>query len=198
MDNRIIGLTGGIATGKTTVANYIAETYRIPVLDADIFAREAVEPGSEILDRIVQRYGQKILTPDGNLDRPQLGQIIFNSEDDRQWIEAQIHPYVRQRFVKSIEEYKRQTPNLRIVLVVPLLFEAGMRDLVTEVWVVSCSLDEQCHRLMERNNLSLPAAQARIAAQMPLDRKCELADRVLDNSGEGSLWRDRVDTELRK
>lgn len=184
---RAIGLTGGIATGKTAISSYLADTYKFPILDADIYAREAVHPGSPILESIVERYGAVILLPDGNLNRSELGNIIFCNPAERQWLEQQIHPYVRRRFVEGtqscIAALTQDTHNtLTLVLVVPLLFEAQMTDLCTEIWVVYCSPQVQLERLMQRDGLSGDRASARINAQMPLAQKCQKADFVLDNS----------------
>ena len=120
MTKRLIGLTGGIATGKSTVANYLATTYNLPILDADIYAREAVSINSPILTQIAQRYGQEILLVDGNLNRGKLGDIIFNQPQEREWVENIIHPYVKNLFLKTIEQSSAPT----LVLVIPLLFEA--------------------------------------------------------------------------
>lgn len=177
-DRRIIGLTGGIATGKSTVANYLANTYHLPILDADIYAREAVQLDSPILSAIAQRYNSDILLPDGTLNRKKLGQIIFNNPDERQWLEQQIHPYVQNRFLEKINEL----PNQTLTLVVPLLFEAGMTNLVTEIWVVYCPSQQQLERLIQRDHLTLEQAQARINSQMPIKEKCDRADVILDNS----------------
>jgi dephospho-CoA kinase len=122
---RIIGLTGGIATGKTTVAEYLASAYALPILDADIYAREAVQPGSPILVNIVDRFGSEILLPDARLNRSQLGEIIFSDPTERRWLESQIHPYVRDR-LQAEQQALAQHPIL--VMVVPLLFEAKMTD----------------------------------------------------------------------
>jgi dephospho-CoA kinase len=175
---RLIGLTGGIATGKSTVAKYLAETYHLPILDADIYAREAVNNGSPILVQIVERYGSKILLPNGDLNREKLGEIVFKNKLERQWIESKIHPYVRERFDQEIQKSLQET----LVLVIPLLFEAKITNLVTEIWVVSCSESQQLQRLINRNKLTLEQAQARISSQMPLTEKIVLADVVLDNS----------------
>jgi dephospho-CoA kinase len=175
---RLIGLTGGIATGKTTVANYLASTYSLPVLDADIYARDAVTVGSPILKAIAGRYGEQILLPDGSLNRQKLGEIIFQQPDERNWIEGLIHPYVGERFKEAIAQSSSPT----LVLVIPLLFEARMTNLVTEIWVVSCSESQQLQRLIQRNNLSQQQAQARIDSQLSLTKKASLADVVLDNS----------------
>ncbi len=175
---RLIGLTGGIATGKTTVAKYLAETYEIPILDADVYARDAVAVDSPILNAITQRYGEDIFLSNGELNRQKLGDIVFKNQIERLWIESLIHPYVREKFNQEIAKSPAQT----LVLVIPLLFEAGITDVVTEIWVVSCSESQQLERLMQRNNLTLEQAQARINSQMPLAEKIARADVVLDNS----------------
>lgn len=189
MTKRIIGLTGGIATGKTTVANYLASAYNLPILDADIYAREAVSVGSPILQEIVQRYGEEILLADGNLNRQKLGEIIFNKQEERHWVEGLIHPYVGDRFLKEITLSPAQT----LVLVIPLLFEAQMTDLVTEIWVVSCSEQQQLQRLMQRNHLTLEQAQTRIKSQMSIAEKVARADVVLDNSSTLEVLLKQVD-----
>lgn len=178
MSQRRIGLTGGIATGKTTVSNYLANTHKLPVLDADIYAREAVQPGSPILQQIVQRY-DNIQLADGTLNRLRLGEIIFSNPKQRQWLEQQIHPYVRSRFQA---ELKILAAIPTIILVIPLLFEVGMTDLVTEIWVVSCSPEQQLQRMQERDHLSPEQAIARIKSQLPLSEKLAKAGIILDNS----------------
>lgn len=191
-DRRIIGLTGGIATGKSTVANYLANPYHLPILDADIYARKAVQLSSPILSAIAQHYNSDILLPDGTLNRKKLGQIIFNNPDERQWLEQQIHPYVQNRFVEEIN----QLPNQTLALVVPLLFEAGMTNLVTEIWVVYCPFQQQLERLMQRDHLTLEQAQARINSQMPIEEKCDRADVVLNNSSTLEALLKQVDAAI--
>jgi dephospho-CoA kinase len=197
---RIIGLTGGIGTGKSTVSHYLASAYHLPILDADIYAREAVQIGSPVLKAIAERYGSDILLPDGTLNRRQLGQIVFSNSDELRWLEQQIHPYVRDRFVEAINELLCKN-NLVVqhaaaVLVVPLLFEAGMTDLVTEIWVVRCSEQQQLERLMQRDKLTLEQAQARINSQMPIEEKAARADVVLDNSSTLEALLKQVDAAL--
>ncbi len=177
MKRRIIGLTGGIGTGKTTVANYLETVKKLPILDADQLAREAVA-NAPILKTIQQRYGNEILQTDGSLDRSRLGKIIFNHPTEKQWLEQQIHPYVRQRIETSLTELTAPV----VVVVVPLLIEAKMTDLVTEIWVVSCSPQQQLKRVMERDGLSEAEARSRINAQMPLADKIAIADVTIDNS----------------
>ncbi len=188
---RIIGLTGGIATGKTTVANYLATAYSLPIFDADIYARDAVSVDSPILQAIAQRYGAEILLADKSLNRPKLGEIIFNNQAERSWVENLIHPYVRDRFFCPITEHSKI-----MVFVVPLLFEAQMTDLVTEIWVVSCSEQQQLARLMQRNNLTLEQAQARIHSQMPISEKAARADIILDNNSTKDALLKQLDFAL--
>lgn len=189
---RIIGLTGGIGTGKTTVSNYLAHHHQLPVLDADIYAREAVQLGSPVLSKIYERYGADIQLPDGTLNRKCLGEIVFSQPLERQWLEQQIHPFVRSRFQSELDTLVAPT----VVLVVPLLFEAGMTDLVTEIWVVSCSPEQQLRRMMERDRFSLEQAQIRINSQLPLQEKLSRADVVLDNSSTPDSLLKQVDLAL--
>lgn len=189
---RLIGLTGGIATGKSTVAAYLQQQHQLTLLDADRYARQAVRPDSPILKALAQRYGPGILTSEGRLDRPQLGEIIFNDPQQRAWVEGQIHPYVRHCFEQALQQLTDPT----LVLVIPLLFEAGLRDWVTEIWVVSCAPDQQLQRLMHRHPLSEAQAQQRILSQWPLAQKMAQADVVLDNSGGLASLYAQVDQAL--
>ena len=189
---RVIGLTGGIATGKTTVADYLADAYNLPILDADIYAREAVAVNSPLLQQIVKRHGEQILLEDGSLNRKKLGEIIFNQQQERLWIDNLIHPYVGDRLSLGIKETSVET----LVAVVPLLFEAGMTDLVTEIWVVTCPEKQQLERLMQRNQLTLEQAQARISSQMPLAQKKKKADIILDNSSNVEKLLHQVDIAI--
>ncbi|PPS43353.1 dephospho-CoA kinase [Chroococcidiopsis sp. TS-821] len=188
---RIIGLTGGIATGKSTVAHYLATHHHLPIFDADVYAREAVKIGSPVYDAIAQRYGIDIFQEDGSLNRKKLGDIIFNSAEERTWLEQQIHPYVRDRFAEAMQQ-----PYQTIVCVIPLLFEAGLTHLVTEIWVVVCSPQQQLARLMQRNQLTREQALARINSQMSLAEKASRADVVLDNSSTLEALLQQIDTAL--
>lgn len=190
---RLIGITGGIGTGKSTITNYLQTRYHLPILDADIYAREAVAVGSPILAAIRQRYGDDILGSDGSLDRPKLGAIIFNNPTERQWLESQIHPYVRSCFDREISRLK---PDATAVLAIPLLFEAKITDLVTEIWVVSCDLTTQLQRVMMRDRLDESAARQRIASQMPLAEKMALADVNLDNSTTLDNLKLQIDSKI--
>ncbi|NJL91889.1 MAG: dephospho-CoA kinase [Coleofasciculaceae cyanobacterium SM2_1_6] len=188
---RIIGLTGGIASGKSTVARYLQERHGLLVFDADLYAREAVVWGSPILEQIIDRYGAEILG-EKQLDRRRLGEIIFRDPAEKQWLEQQIHPFVRQRFERDIAQH----PTQDMVLVVPLLIEAQMTDLVNQVWVVTCTQEQQLARLVSRDQLSPAAAQGRIDSQMPLAQKIPLAEVVLDNTGDRAELLTQIDRAM--
>jgi dephospho-CoA kinase len=190
---RLIGITGGIGTGKSTVTNYLHSRYHLPILDADIYARSAVAVGSPILTAISQHYGDDILRSDGTLDRPRLGKIIFSNPVERQWLESQIHPYVRHCFEREIIHLQ---PDATAVLAIPLLFEAKITDLVTEIWVVSCDLATQIERVMKRDRIDKSAAIQRIESQMPLTDKIALADVNLDNSTNITDLERQVDLKI--
>ena len=195
MGQRTIGLTGGIATGKSTVADYLARQHHLPVLDADVYARQAVEPGSAVLGAIAHRYGSSILQADGTLNRGQLGEIVFNDPAEKRWLEQQIHPVVRQCFATAMAELGEAAI---VVQVIPLLFEANLTDQVSEIWVVSCPLDQQRQRLMARNGLSPEQADARIGSQLPLAGKVARADVVIDNDADLPTLFRRVDQALQQ
>lgn len=186
---RKIGLTGGIATGKTTVSNYLAAQYNLLILDADLYAREAVAVGSPILAAIFDRYGDHLKLADGSLNRSALGDIIFNHPSEKKWLENQIHPYVRDRFALALKQEHHTT----IVLSIPLLFEANLTDLVTEIWVVACDRQQQLARLQQRDRLNLAQAQARIDSQLPLSTKIAQADVVLNNNSDRQTLFTQID-----
>lgn len=189
---RRIGLTGGIGMGKTTISNYLAAK-QIPIFDADVYAREAVAPGSALLADIVARYGMSILLPDGTLDRRRLAVIIFDSPPEKIWLEQQIHPFVRDR-IES--ELRRLADAPILLLVIPLLFEARMTNLVTEIWVVYTHPEQQEQRLKERDRLNSHQIRARIDGQMAIERKVQQADIVLDNSSTLEALYQQVDQAL--
>ncbi|MEL6439260.1 MAG: dephospho-CoA kinase [Cyanobacteria bacterium J06621_8] len=186
---RLIGLTGGIATGKTTVSNYLATRYGLPVLDADLYAREAVAQGSAILQLIFDRYGELVKLPDASLNRTSLGDIIFNDAAEKQWLEGQIHPFVRDRFTQELGQTEANT----VILAIPLLFESKLTDMVTEIWVVNCDRSVQSDRLQQRNSLTPEQAETRIDNQLPLTTKIKQADVVLNNNSDLEYLYNQVD-----
>jgi len=180
---RRIGLTGGIATGKSTVGALLAAR-GLPVLDADQFAREALAPGSAGAQEALAHFGERVQAPSAGelpqpaIDRAALGRIVFADAAERAWLERLVHPLVRARFTAELERL-RQEPV--VVLMIPLLFEAGLEGLCSEVWLVDCGEEQQLQRLMGREGLDEAEARRRIAAQWPLARKRALADVVIDN-----------------
>lgn len=191
---RIIGLTGGISTGKSTVSDYLRWRYELPVLDADVYARAAVAKGSEVLGMIRDRYGSQILLPDESLNRLRLGQIIFNDKTEKIWVEQHIHPFVRSQFKAVTATF---SPDQTLVYSIPLLFEANLTHLVSETWVVTCNAIQQKERLMARNQICSIDAQSRIDAQMSLEEKCKRADYIIDNSASKEETFAEVDKALR-
>ena len=179
-----IGLTGGIATGKSMVGRLLAE-HSLPVLDADVYAREALAAGTDGAKAVLQRYGDCVRVK-GNkpgstvIDRDALGAIIFKQPAEKAWLEAIVHPLVRTCFERELNELKEQPT---VVLMIPLLFEAGLESLCSEVWLVDCTEEQQLQRLMARNSLGEAEALARIHAQWPLARKRPLADELINNTG---------------
>ena len=186
---RRIGLTGGIASGKSSVGRHLVEL-GLPVLDADVYAHEALAPGSSGSEMVLQRYGPTIGEPirinqsateqARGINRRALGQIVFNDPEERQWLEQLIHPLVRARFEA---ELKRLHQEPTVVLMIPLLFEARLEELCSEIWVVNCEEKQQMERLMARDGLSTQDAAQRIQAQWPLRQKCQQADQVIENGG---------------
>jgi dephospho-CoA kinase len=177
---RRIGLTGGIASGKSSVGALL-EARGLPVLDADHYAREALAPETPATQAVLARYGEAVQGgAAGRLDRAALGRIVFADAAERRWLEALVHPLVRQRFDQGLAA-QAQAP--AVVLMIPLLFEAGLEGLCSEVWLVDCDEAQQLQRLMARDGLSEAEARARLAAQWPLARKRGLADVRLDNRG---------------
>jgi dephospho-CoA kinase len=196
---RRIGLTGGIASGKSSVGQWLT-TQGIPVLDADAYAHEALKPGSPGAKAVLERYGNRVRQPgqepEANravIDRKALGQLVFADAAERRWLEELVHPLVRARLESALEQLERETT---VVLMIPLLFEAGLEQLCSEVWLVDCDECQQQERLSARNQLSHADAQARIEAQWPLARKRRLADVLISNRGTPGAWRSQVEQLL--
>lgn len=177
----IVGLTGGIASGKSTVSNMLKEM-NIPVIDADIESRLAVKKGEPAYFKIISEFGREILLPDGEIDRAKLGSIIFHQEENRQLLNQIVHPEVRRRMNEKIEQAKRKSEPV-IVLDIPLLFESKLTFMVDKTILVYVSEETQLKRLMERNHLTVKEAEARIHSQMPLSEKVSLSDAVINNNG---------------
>lgn len=177
----VIGLTGGIASGKSTVSNMLREM-NITVVDADVEARLAVEKGEPAYKRIIEEFGREILMPNEEIDRQKLGSIIFHHADKRQLLNEIVHPEVRTRMNRMVEAAKTRQEKM-VILDIPLLFESKLTYMVDKTLLVYVDPQIQLVRLMERNNLSKEDAEARIHSQMPLSDKVKLADAVINNNG---------------
>ena len=176
----IIGLTGSIASGKSTIAEMLRNV-GLPIVDGDVIAREVVEPGKPALQQIVDVFGAEILTDEGVLNRPMLGQIIFSDIEKRKALNAIMHPAIRAEMLRQRDRFVEVGQH--VVLDIPLLFENKLQHLVEKVLVVTVSEETQLARLMERNGLTEVEAKQRIASQLPLSVKEAGADAVVDNNG---------------
>ena len=187
----VAGLTGGIATGKSTVAA-IFEEAGARLIDADRIAREAVRKGSPAHRDIVAHFGMDVLLGDGEIDRKRLAAIIFNNPAAQRALEHIVHPQVKQEVDRRVALIRRQAPDALIILDIPLLFEAGMQRGLDAVIVVYAPEHLQLARLMARDGLTEPEALARIRAQMPIESKRALATRVIDNAGSREQTRQQA------
>ena len=193
MAQRRIGLTGGIATGKSSAARLLEQHHGLPVLDADLYARQALEPGQPATEAVLKRFGTKVVSNSGVVDRRALGAIVFNNQDERRWLEQLVHPIVRQRFDQELVQLDT---NPAVVLMIPLLFESGLEALCSETWLVDCDESQQLQRLMARDQLSQAEAQARMNAQWPLARKRPLADVLISNRGDAAALNAQLEDAL--
>ncbi|MFP5503817.1 MAG: dephospho-CoA kinase [Candidatus Sericytochromatia bacterium] len=190
---RLIGLTGGIAPGKTAVSHLLAAR-GAAIIDTDLLAREVVEPGNPAYQDIVGDFGEGVLRPDGALDRAKLGAVVFADAEARRRLNGYTHPRIRQLMMERVAALQASaTPPPAAVLVIPLLFENGLDALVEESWLVKVDPEVQKERLMRRDGFSPAEAEQRIASQMPLAEKLERATRVIDNSGDLSALDAEVD-----
>lgn len=177
----ILGLTGGIATGKSTVGRFF-ESQGIPVVDADKGARQVMEPGQAAYHDVVKTFGQEILTKDGTIDRTRLGAIVFNDPAKLSKLNETVHSHVL-NWIKEEKDKLIKAGHPLVVLDIPLLYEIGFENEVDAVMVIYVDPETQLKRLMKRDNLSENEAQIRIAAQASIDSKAEKADIVIDNRG---------------
>lgn len=194
-------LTGGIATGKSTVSNYLLEK-GYPVIDTDILSRQAVEPGSKGLSQIVADFGPQVLTPEGNLDRDAVARLVFQDSKWRDRLNQIVHPLVFKATKAGLDDYRQAGAEL-VFVDMPLYFEVGVNYLdqvkPVQVWLVYVDEDTQLKRLLDRNHYDLDHAKDRIASQYPIEEKAQQADVVIDNRGiiENTLKQvDQALTEL--
>lgn len=178
---RCIGLTGGIATGKSTAARILTGVHGLTVLDADHFARAALAPGTAATCAVLQRYGSAVKQEDGSIHRRSLARIVFAAVAERHWLEQLVHPQVHRDLLAALAAHHQLDT---VVLMVPLLFEAGWQTLCSETWLVDLDEAAQRQRLQQRDRLTTQEINHRIGAQWPLARKRQLADVVLDNRSD--------------
>ena len=192
----IIGLTGSIATGKSTISSYL-QTKQIPVVDEDLLAREVVEPGTPGIKQLEETFGQRIIHLDGTLNRGALGDLLFHNDWVREKVNAILHPLIFGLLDQRVAEYQAQQEPI-IVVDIPLLYEEKGQDHVDEVWVVYVPEAVQLERLMQRNNLRRAEAKVKIETQLPIEDKAKWADVVIDNSKTKAESYQQVDKELER
>ncbi len=187
---RVIGLTGGIASGKSSVARLLVN-YGIPVVDADQLARAAVLPGTDTLRQITANFGAQVLDPLGALDRTALAEIVFADPEARRKLEGIVHPAIKSLAEKRLAELKRRGETV-VVYMAPLLIEAGATERVDEIWVVYVDRETQLKRLMARDGISLENAEKWLAAQMSMEAKADYGRIVIDNCGTIEMLGEKV------
>ncbi|CAO1408009.1 unnamed protein product [Diamesa tonsa] len=178
----LVGLTGGIACGKSSVAEVFVKN-DIPFINADHISRQIVEPGTTASKKIRAAFGDEVFQDDGTLNREKLGKIIFDDVEKRRTLNQITHPIIHRTIYKEVFRYFLMGENF-VVVELPLLFELNvMRDFIHKVICVTCEEDIQLSRLMDRNNLTLSEAKKRVSSQMPLEEKCNKSNWVIENSG---------------
>ena len=177
-----MGLTGGIASGKSTVSAMLAEKGAF-LVDADVIAREVMLPGHQVLDAVVRRFGKEMLRPDGSLDRARLGAVIFRDPASRRDLNGLTHPAIRKEMLRPMEACESREPDRLIVADIPLLYETGWEKMLDKVLVVYVPRGLQLERLIGRDGLTAEQVESRLQAQMSIEDKRTRADYVIDNSG---------------
>lgn len=189
----LVVLTGGIASGKSTVSRFLMGK-GFPVIDTDIIARKIVTPGSSALGEIVSVWGEEILNPDGTLNRKKLGAIVFSSERDRKKLEKITHPRIVSAMMAEVNRIKSPV----VFMDIPLFFETGVPIINDQVWLVYCKPHQQLERLMKRDNIGSVPARIRLDSQIPIEKKKELAGVIIDNSNEIEDTLSQVKKEIKK
>ena len=175
---KVIGLTGGIASGKSTVSELLS-AHGFKIVDADIASRQAVEKGTKGLERVKEAFGEQAIDENGEMNRAYVGEVVFNQPEKRLELNEIVHPIVREIMEKEKAQYLSE--GYHVIMDIPLLFENNLQDTVDEVWLVYTSESIQIDRLMERNNISMEEAKARVYSQISIDKKRRMADREIDN-----------------
>lgn len=186
----VIALTGGIASGKSTVTDRFAD-HGVSIVDTDVIAREVVAPGSPLLDAITRRFGADILDSSGNLRRARLRRIVFEAPEEREWLERLLHPEILRRTADQV----RAARGPYCLVVIPLLAETGVPPDVDRVLVVDTTEDLQLRRLTKRDDIDLPAARSMLGSQATREERLSIADDVIPNLGTLAELLARVDTQ---
>ena len=194
---KIIGLTGGIGSGKSTVTDYLIAR-GFPVLDADKIAREIVLPGSEMLIQLISVFGKSILMQDGSLDRKKLGNIVFSDPEKKKTLDGLMHTRILELIHDRILEYREETVHKLIFIDAPLLFETGLDKSFSETWVIDVDEETRINRIMERDGLKREDIAMRISNQMTRDEKNKRADVILDNTGNQEALYQQIEQLLQK
>tara|TARA_B100000524_G_scaffold336742_1_gene226906 strand:- start:105 stop:719 length:615 start_codon:yes stop_codon:yes gene_type:complete len=187
-NQRRIGLTGGIASGKSTISEYIKTHTKFPILDADNISKELIKPNTIGYKKILDYFGNQIIDKKSSekaINRKVLRKIIFENEKDRAWVQKLLHPLIKDTMIKECNQYKN---NEIILLVIPLLFEAKFEDICTEIWLVKCTEEKQIKRLVKRDKISEEEARSIIKLQLNFEEKTKSSDVILDNSDNSNQW----------
>ncbi len=189
---RRIGLTGGIASGKSTIANYIKKYRDIPILDADQYSKELIKPKGNCYKKVVAYFGPQIVdkySSVNEINRALLKKIIFENSIHRKWIQNLLHPLIKEKMIEKCNQFEKHKI---LLLVIPLLFEAKFTDLCTEIWLVKCPREIQKKRLISRNKISDNEAEKIINLQLNFEDKSKFSDVILDNSDNQKLWINQI------
>jgi len=187
-NQRRIGLTGGIASGKSTITNYIRKNKRLPILDADNLSKELIRPNTIGYKKILDYFGSQIIdkySSEKTINRNLLKKIIFKDAKHREWIQQLLHPLIKEKMIEGCIKYKE---NQIILLVIPLLFEAKFEDICTEIWLVKCPVEIQKKRLIKRDKISEKEALKIINLQLDFEEKTKFSNVILDNSDNQNQW----------
>ena len=179
--SKVIGLTGGIASGKSTVSELLT-AFGFKVVDADTAARDAVAKGTPGIEKVREVFGDEAIDENGEMDRKYMGELVFNNPGERIKLNEIVHPIVREIMEQKKQQFLNEGHN--VIMDIPLLFENELQDTVDEVWLVYTSESIQIDRLMERNDLTQEEAKARVYSQISIDKKSRMADHVIDNLGD--------------
>lgn len=177
-----VGLTGGIASGKTTISDLFAQR-GVPVIDTDVISRDLLEPGEQAYSQVRAHFGDEVVAADGRIQRARLREIVFNDRRQKSWLETMLHPLIYQRSLDTIRRHRRDA---YVLVVIPLLFETNFQALVDRILVVDCPAAVQIERLTARDGISVDLARKMIAQQLSNEDRIARAHDVIDNSKDGA------------